>query len=173
MNPIDAVKRMVLNVVNRAVVRLVNDDLKMQAMQIEVLRGEVRQAVERFQNYGFTSVPMKGAEAVVLFPGGLREQGLIIAVDDRRYRLKGLEAGEVAIYTDEGDYVHLKRNNQMVLHSESKIIFDTPLAEVSGDLHVIGTMTADTDAVIADITFTTHIHSGVQGGAGNTGAPVP
>lgn len=50
-----------------------------------------------------------GAEAVVLFPSGDRSHGVVISVADRRYRLKGLKSGEVAIYTDEGDSIILKR----------------------------------------------------------------
>lgn len=87
------------------------DDLKMvQTLQVEGLeRDETREGVERFQNYGFTSVPLAGAEGIALFIGGVRDHGIVIAVDDRRYRLRNLEDGEVAMYTDEGDSIVIKR----------------------------------------------------------------
>ena len=87
--------------VARGVVSLVNDGLKLQGVQLAILDGEIREA-ERFQQYGFTSVPLPGAEAVVVFVGGRRDHGLVVAVDDRRYRKKGLLPGEVALYNQGG-----------------------------------------------------------------------
>lgn len=168
----DPMRRAIQNIVSRAIVRLVNDEEKLQTMQIEALKNEVRNGLERFQSYGFTSVPKPGAEAVVLFPGGQRDHGLIIAVDDRRYRLVGLQAGEVALYTDEGDYVKLARGNIVEIKAGTKIRFDTPLAEFTGQIHATDTVTSDADVIADGISGKTHIHSGVQTGAGNTGAPV-
>jgi phage baseplate assembly protein V len=83
----------------RCVLRLVDDALKMQAVQVGLLDGETGDNMERFQNYGYTSVPLPGAEGVALFLGADRAHGVIIAMDDRRYRLGGLEGGEVALYS--------------------------------------------------------------------------
>ena len=98
-------------IVGRGSVKAVDDGTSPQRLQIELLKDEIRDELCRIQNYGFTSVPQPGAEAVVLFPGGDRGDGLIIAVDDRRYRLKALKKGEVALYSDEGDHIVLKRGN--------------------------------------------------------------
>lgn len=94
-------RRCVALMVARAVVQMVNDAPRMQELQISLLSDEMRDRVERFQNYGFTSHPHPGAEAAVVFVGGSRDHGLVLAVDDRRYRFKVLAQGEVAIYTDE------------------------------------------------------------------------
>lgn len=109
----------------RAVVQLVDDALGIQALQLAVLDGELVEGAERMQDYGFTSVPFPGAEAVVAFPGGLRSHGLIVAVGDRRYRLKGLEAGEVAIYDDQEQQVVIGREGIRVV-SSLKIDFEAP-----------------------------------------------
>lgn len=126
--------------VARAVVSLVDDNKKMQALQLQLLTREIRENVERFQNYGFTAKPHPGAEGVVVFVGGNRDHGLCIVVDDRRYRLKGLEDGEVAIYTDEGDKIHLKRNRVIEVTTETfrvnagtKFEINTPLFEVNAE----------------------------------------
>ena len=64
---------------------------------------------EYFQHYGFTSRPLAGAEAILIREGN---QIIMIASDDRRYRL-ALEDGEVALYSDEGDHIHLKRGRKI------------------------------------------------------------
>jgi phage baseplate assembly protein V len=107
------------NLVARAVVSLVDDAKKMQALQVTVLDGETRDAVERFQQYGFTSVPLEGAEVILLCAGGRREHAVAIAVDDRRHRLKGLADGEVALYHKDGAKVLLKSDGSIEISPKS------------------------------------------------------
>lgn len=104
------IKRRVMLVIGRGVLQALKDGGNMQTMQISLLDGELLDGVERVQNYGMTSVPHPGAEAAAVFLQGDRNHGLILAVDDRRYRLTGLEDGEVAMYDDQGQKVHLGRS---------------------------------------------------------------
>jgi phage baseplate assembly protein V len=103
----------VTNLVARAVVQLVDDGRKLQLVQLGVGPDETRAGVERFQEYGFTSVPLPGSEAVVLFVGGHRDHGLVVAVDDRRYRMKDLQPGDVALYNAAGAFVLLKADGSI------------------------------------------------------------
>jgi phage baseplate assembly protein V len=109
--------------VNRAVLTMADDDTLLQQLQARLLGEELLDGLERFQQYGFTSVPHAGAEAIALSIGGNRSHTVIINVDDRRYRLKGLEGGEVALYTDEdqdeaGCRIVLKRGNRIELRGK-------------------------------------------------------
>lgn len=108
------ITRRIRMMVARGVVRVVYDGLKMQGLQASFMQGEVKDGLEHFQPYGFTHHPHAGAEAVAVFLGGNRDHGIVIVVDDRRYRLKPLAAGEVALYDDLGQMVHLKRNGAVV-----------------------------------------------------------
>lgn len=127
----------VQNSIARAVVQLVDDGKKLQEMQIGVLKGQDIPDAEHFQQYGLTSVPLEGAEAVVLFPNG--DQGLpyVVATDDRRYRPTGNVAGEVFLYTDEGDLIKLGRGNILsVISPDVRLGSATasdPVALKSGD----------------------------------------
>lgn len=85
----------------RAILTLIDDATRMQGTQAKLLDGEVCDNVDRFQQYGFTSVPHPGAEGIYLALGGSRDHGVLVCVDDRRYRIVNLAPGEVAIYTDE------------------------------------------------------------------------
>ncbi len=121
----------VLNSIARAIVESVDDTKKIQIMKLQLFADEVRTDVERIQNYGFTSVPFSDAEAAVVFPLGNREHGLIIAVDDRKFRLKGLKNGEVALYTDEGDKIHLKRGNVIDIDTKTLNINATEAVNIT------------------------------------------
>jgi phage baseplate assembly protein V len=95
----------VANSIARAVVQLADDDKKLQLVQLGVLAGETIDDGERFAEYGFTSVPLPGAEAVVVFPNGDRAHPLVIAVDDRRYRPTGEAPGTVIMYGHAGQRI--------------------------------------------------------------------
>jgi len=128
------ISRRVRLLARRAVVRLINDDTMLQEVQLAIFSDEVRDRVERWQDYGFTSHPLPGAEAIVLALGGNTDHGAVIKVDDRRYRLKGLTQGEVAIYDDQGQTVILKRDNVIELQTTGKVRVAAPLFEVTGDI---------------------------------------
>jgi phage baseplate assembly protein V len=123
--------------VARAVVKTVDDATKMQLLQLGILAGELRDKVEHFQSYGFTSVPFPGAEAVVVFPGGNREHGLCVVVDDRRYRLTGLDEGEVALFDDQEQKVHLKRDG-IEISTEHKVTVTAPQVIVDSEDVILG-----------------------------------
>lgn len=135
------IRRRISLIVTRAVVSLVDDTTTLQALQARLLAGETMDGLERFQDYGFSSHPHPGAEAIALSVGGHRSNTIIIKVDDRRYRLKALKQGEVALYTDEGDHVHLKRGRVVeiqtdTLHvkADTEVQLDTPLVWTTGQI---------------------------------------
>lgn len=138
---LEPVARRALLAIGRAVVNAVDDSGKRQYMQITALAGEDKAEVERLQNYGFTSVPEAGAQAVMVCVGGNRDHPLVVAADDPRYRKSGLQPGEVAVYSRWGDYIHFKRGGGIELYTDtltikasSKVRVETPLFDVTGDI---------------------------------------
>lgn len=130
------------NLFSRGVVSSVNSALKMQTVQIKLLDGEGKDDVEHFEPYGYTSHPQVGAEQVTGFVEGDRSHGIVLVVADRRYRLTGLAAGEVAIYDDQGQKVHLTRNGividgaglPMTITNTPKVRMETEMLECTGDI---------------------------------------
>lgn len=116
--------------VRRGVLHRVDDSGLMQRVQAEIFQGEVRDRRDRPQSYGFTSVPFAGSEAVALACGGNANDTLIICVEDRRYRLTGLADGEVALYDDQAQVVHLTRDG-IVIRSSAKVTIETARAEIT------------------------------------------
>lgn len=156
--------RRVDNMVARAVVRRVDDSTNAQLLQLGILDGETREGVERFQEYGFTSVPREGAEVAVVFVGGRRDHGLAIGVEDRRYRIGNLSPGEVAVYNDTGAKIVFKANGDVEV---------TPKAgqklKVTADVEITGALTASGEVTGNGIALSTHTHA-VAGA--NSGGPV-
>jgi phage baseplate assembly protein V len=116
----------VANTVARAVVQLVVDDTKLQLLQVGVLAGETLDNAEHHQPYGFSSVPLTGAEAVVVFPNGDRSHPLVVTVSDRRYRPTGGAPGEVTVYNDAGARVALLDDGTVEARSDAGVA--VPLA---------------------------------------------
>jgi phage baseplate assembly protein V len=171
-------RRGINNMLMRAVVRLVVDDSGLQVAQ-----DETRDDCERLQQYGFTSVPLAGAAALLVFLGGNRAHPLITNIDDPRHRKRQMQPGEVALYTDQGDYVLLKRGRIVEIKAGTKVRVDAPLVECTGDLsvagnltvsgnaNVSGTVTGTTDVIGGGKALKTHTHGGVMSGGAVTGPP--
>lgn len=158
--------------VGRGVIDHVGDGAKVQTMQVRFLAGEVRADMERFQQYGFTSVPLAGQEVIALFSGGDRSNGVVVAVGDRSYRMKGLKDGEVALYDDLGQSVHLTRDGIVIKGAgRPMLITDTPKLRIEADLEVTGEVKdrADADGRTMEAmreTFNAHTHPEPDGGTG-------
>lgn len=91
-------KTRIANSIASAVVQNVDDSAKIQILQLGVLDGEDVDDCQRMQEFGFNSVPLPGAEAVVIFPNGDRGNGYVVCVGDRRHRPEGWEPGEAGTF---------------------------------------------------------------------------
>lgn len=127
------VKRGLKLMVGRGTITRINDATKLQTAQVGLLDGEVRDDVEVFQFYGFSSVPFAGAEAALVAIGGNRDHLVVVGHGDRRYRLTGLQTGEVSIHDDLGHIVKLGRNG-IEIHGggHDLLISGAPNVRVSG-----------------------------------------
>lgn len=157
----------------RGTVALASAGSMLQTLQMRLTAGEVKDDLEHFEPYGFTSHPKPGAEGVALFLGGDRSHGVVVCVSDRRFRLKELQPGEVAIYTDEGDTFVFKRGriielNTMTLKVKAgkAVEFDTPLITTTGRIE------SDGDQVAGGISQIDHVHDGISRGDAQSNKPL-
>lgn len=97
---------------------------------------------EVFHDYGFTAKPHQGAEVLFACLSGNRSRSVVIRIADRRYRLADLKDGEVAIFDDQGQTVHLTRDGivikgagqPVIITDAPKVRAETPLLECTGDI---------------------------------------
>lgn len=169
-NPIRDLGNRVMMMFGRGVLRGVNDSNGRQQVQVELLKNELRDGVEHMQNYGFTSHPT-GGDVAVAFIGGNREQGIVLVVDDRRYRIP-LQAGEVAIYDDQGNKVELLRE-MIKVTAVQHVEVVAPTIKLVGNLDVLGNITSTGTVTNNGKNIgSTHQHGGVTIGGSNSGAPI-
>jgi len=129
---LEPIRNKIRMMVSRSVVSLIDDSTAMQILQLRLMKDETKDGVERVQNYGFTSHPLKDSEAVVVFVNGNRDHGLVVAVDDTRYRLKGLPEGGVAMYDNDGNYVKLTKNDGIAIEAPNQKV----TVKASGDIEI-------------------------------------
>jgi phage gp45-like len=147
--------------------------------------GETISNREYMQHYGLTSRPLPGAECVIIKSGN---HYIMVASDDRRHRL-AVENGEVALYTDEGDKVHLKRGKVIEIIAGEQLIITTKAAQIeaatsttvtspqvtvaSPEINLGGDRAALQALIDARVLalFNGHKHLDTQPGSGTSGAP--
>lgn len=126
------VRNAVALLVGRAVLAAVNDSGGLQRVQVVMLADEVHDNVERFQNYGLTSAPLSGAEAVALAAGGNRSHLVVVAMDDRRHRPKNLKPGEVMLYDHLGKYIRLAEDGFLEISAPKIRLLGSETIELYG-----------------------------------------
>lgn len=112
------------NIVAKAVLSAVNDSGEIQLVKIQGYEGEIADAVERIQNYGLTSVPPKGGEAIVLNVGANSDHPVVVAMDSGEFRKKNLKPGEVALYDKNKSYILLREDGSIEIKSSKNYIID-------------------------------------------------
>lgn len=111
---IERLGRRILMLVGRGRVTAVNDAGAVQFVQVQLGADEIRDRTPRLAEFGFASNPPAGSDAVLVFAGGERASGVVIATGNQQYRMKGLATGEVAIYDSRGQSVYLTANGIVV-----------------------------------------------------------
>lgn len=195
------VQRKIFLLLGRALLTAVNNAEGTQKIRIVALDNETITDAERFQEYGFETYPHTDAEVAMIFLNGNRDHGIAVCVHDRRYRPKDLVEGEICAYTDEdaiGHRIHFKRGRIIFVDTDKiERSVDTSVAEIIGATktvtvpyeahnnateHIIvspkimlgvgtwGSLRKLIDSRFQAL-FNAHVHSGVQAGGSNTGAP--
>ncbi|WP_439240860.1 phage baseplate assembly protein V [Lonepinella sp. BR2474] len=120
----------------RGVLNLMLSGDEIQKTQVSGLAGETLSDVELMQQFGFTSVPPQGTQAVILPIGGATTHGVVIATECGAFRVKNLQDGEVAVYDKSGSSIVLKQGrlieidcDVLKITASSKVDIHSPLVE--------------------------------------------
>lgn len=149
------------NIVNRAIVNLINDSKAFQLVQVSVYAGEVHENVEHPQEYGHASnCPTEGAVAVVLCPQGSRDQIMAVVVANPALRKKDLKPGESAMYNALSE-THLLLKEDGTIEADTDTLTST--GDVEDKLETLDDVRQRLKAFIAH--FNTHVHTSAAPGS--------
>jgi phage gp45-like len=177
-NQIERLHRRVLMQTAPVMITATNDEGPIHRVQVRVNgTPEVIDNAGVMQIYGLASHAMPGTDATAMFVGGQRSNVVIVATGNQKYRMRELATGEVALYTDEGDYVKLARGkiveikcqNARIIASE-KVRVESPRLECTGEIIDHCDEQGHTARNMREI-YNTHTHPGIQPGGGHTGVP--
>ena len=119
-----------------------------QFIKATFLKDETLGAVSQVQPYGMESRPVEGAEVIGLFLNGNRDQGVVLAIGDRRFRPITLESGEVVLYSKFGNSILLKDDGSIeiiVPGNMTEIIGGNKTETIDGDkTEIIGGISNET-----------------------------
>lgn len=137
---LDELQHRVQSMLLRGVATNVDDALKMQILGLDLEDGLRASKVEHWHPYGFSTHPHADSEVLLASLGGNRDHMIAIATADRRYRVKGMAGGEVAIHDDQGQVVHFKRN-KIYVNTSKAVEVEAPTITLKGNVVVQGNIT--------------------------------
>lgn len=135
MTPTDLVRREIARAAAavrpafRAILGALRLDASIQRAGGEGLAGESLEERDLFQQFGFTSAPPAGSQAIVIPIGGRSSAAVVIATEHGAYRFKLGARGEMAIYNQWGDFVHLKADRSIHVVAQVKVLVETDRVE--------------------------------------------
>lgn len=154
---IHGIKTSLMNLVSRFVLNKADDGKKMQEVKGELFSDEVKEELEHFQSYGFTSVPPANSEGIALSVNSNRDHVVVICLDSREYRVKNLAEGDVAVYNKSGSIIKLKASGEIEIigAGEVKVKSPTVLKLDAPDIDLVQQNTTMNDFIS---TYNTHTH---------------
>ena len=144
---------------------------KRLSVQVQLLNSEAVDRVEALQPYGFSSFPKPGGDVLMLTVGGLRDDKVIIAIDDPSVRIRDLAQGELGI-SDGATVIAIRTTGVQIvtpgalaMQSDGNATLYAP--QVRLGLYGAAFLKLVDERFIA--LFNAHVHTDPQGGT--TGAP--
>ncbi|GBR06433.1 phage baseplate assembly protein [Asaia siamensis] len=137
-----------------------NQDPATPTVQVALPGSNLRSDLPLLEQYGFASRPVPGSDAVVVFQGGDRSRGVVVATGDQRNRPADLQPGDVCLY-------HPRTKSRIWLKADGSI----ELSPANGKVTMAGTLTVTEDVVANGVSLVNHLHTGVQKGSDQSGPP--
>lgn len=134
---IDPLSRRMRAMIMRATVTAVDDDEDLQLLQVSRLEGETIDDCERIGQYGFSSVPPLGAEAVICQIGGNPDHQVILGVDDQS-RPRSLTDGQSVLYDKDGTKVFLTGDGNLLIVAAGIVQIQASTLQILADVEISG-----------------------------------
>ena len=137
------------NLLRRVSSTKIDDTGTQQRVEMTGLKGEAFKNVVRLQPYGFSSVPPKGSEGVLLTQGGRSDRAHVLGLEHKDYRPVKRKDGEVVFYDLNGQEVYISKDGIKIIGGKKKL----PLSITIGSSVLTvadGKITLKADKIVAD-----------------------
>lgn len=153
-----------------------------QKAQINGLADETLNEIDVMQQFGFTSHLPADTQVVVVPIGGTTSGAVIVASENKTYRVLNLEEGEVAIYDKSGSTITLKKGKVVNINCDklnitcSDMKIDSSTLSITsetthtgnmnftGAVSASGEISSQTDLKSGARSFNSHVHKLAGGG---------
>lgn len=159
------------------------EDGVVQIVQVTLSDNETLD-VTSLQHYGFaTSMPI-GTDILVANVEGHSSKGIVVATNNRNARPQNMAVGEVMVYDNKGNSVHLKGGVSIIITSKETVHITAPKGlsittgtgaegmTITGDItQTGGSFKTDGDVTGGKVSLRNHTHGGVRAGGDSSGPP--
>lgn len=136
-------------------VTLSDDSKTAQLLQVKLNDSETRDDTPRIAEFGFTSRPPLGSDVLIVFLGGDRSKGVVVATAHQASRPTNLLEGEAMVYDFWGKSIYLTKSGGIIvdakgtpvtvnnattvtINAAEAVQMNTPVLRVSGDIEAGG-----------------------------------
>ena len=159
---VDNLSSRIMNMASRGTTVEDDNSKGIQQAKIRGQHGEEIPKVQRWEQFGLTSRPPAGSDALILSINGTRDSAQMVAVSSPDSRLTDGAEGSTTLYDAAGNKVYLDNGGNIVIEGSGTITIKAADVAIES-----GTLTHNG----VDISET-HKHQDVTPGAGLTGVPV-
>lgn len=119
---LDRVTRRILTMIGVARVTSFNDGGSVQKLQVKVNDLETIDNLVHALQFGFTSGPPDGTDVAIVFIGGDRSNGVVVACNHQESRPTNLKAGESMIYSQDGKRIYLTAGGGIIVNANGQAV---------------------------------------------------
>lgn len=188
---LEDVKRSLRLIIGKCLLSAVKQGAKGHESEIILLGSERHGGVRLMQHYGFASLPVADSEAIAVFVGGSRDNGVIVAEQGDAGEIPHLESGEVALFSKFGQKIVLKNDGSVSVNAASgkNIVFENKVVvnadfETQGNITSGGNIASDGDMEAGGdvkgsdfksgvLSFNMHVHVSAAPGSPTSGPQSP
>lgn len=152
----------------------VNDAGTIQVMQVKMNDRETGDNRYRVAEFGFTSVPPDGSDALVVFVSGDRGTGAVVATNHQASRPTGLQTGESMLYSKDGKQIHMTASGGIVVNANGQNVVINGAADVTWNCSGTFTLNAPNIVLNGNTQLNGNIsQAGAEGAAGTATFTAP
>lgn len=163
----ERMQRAITALVGRGRVKYVNDGGVVQEMQVVMNGLETPDNRYRVAEFGLTSNPPVGSDAIALHVSGDRSAGVVIGTNHQPSRPTGLQSGETMLYSQDGKYVYMTASGGIVVEAKGQPVTVNDASNVT--CNASGTLTVNAPSIVLNGNVQINGNIGQSGAGGAKG----